>query len=408
MNTISESPAYSAPQAEAPARRTPLHKLDALTGCRFFAALAVVGYHYVPASLRTNLLVREILEHGFVSVSFFFALSGFVLTYNYAQQNPLNSNKFWLARFARIYPMYFIALALVGIFAVLSRHSNYWQTHSAQFILGGILSLFCLQAWLPQTALCWNFPGWSLSCEAFFYACFPFLLKRLKTLQTKATLVLSGLCWLAALALPLVFVAAGPFVSATGWATEANRTLDDLWISYAPITQLPAFAFGICLGLLFLRHRKIGTGHSWLQEAALIAALVATLALFHFGPHKMLFNNGLLLPVFGVFIYCLAAGRSALAAFLGTAPLRVLGDASYAMYILQAPLWGLTRYVMAALHVGNADDKQSLPYFLVFLALLLSASVLGSIYAEPFIRVRIISLFAERNSARESRVPSAA
>lgn len=53
------------------------------------------------------------LEHGYLAVSFFFILSGFILTYNYADRWPsVSLREYLLARFARIYPIYLLALLL--------------------------------------------------------------------------------------------------------------------------------------------------------------------------------------------------------------------------------------------------------------------------------------------------------
>ena len=76
-----------------------------LTSVRFFAALIVILYHY-DAELKPYLpsLVWNFINHGYVGVSFFFVLSGFVLTLNYiAVDGALTTTKrkFWRARFAR-------------------------------------------------------------------------------------------------------------------------------------------------------------------------------------------------------------------------------------------------------------------------------------------------------------------
>ncbi len=56
------------------------NKLDQLTSLRFFAALMIVFHHL--EGLFGISIVRFHLDHG---VSFFFVLSGFILTYVYPQ-----------------------------------------------------------------------------------------------------------------------------------------------------------------------------------------------------------------------------------------------------------------------------------------------------------------------------------
>jgi len=62
--------------------------LNALTGIRFIAALYVVLFHYLdPArldlALPAHFAVYHLVRYGYVGVSVFFVLSGFVLAYNY-------------------------------------------------------------------------------------------------------------------------------------------------------------------------------------------------------------------------------------------------------------------------------------------------------------------------------------
>ena len=89
----------------------------ALTSIRAFAALEVVLLHTLfelggkPAQALPG-VVTGLLTKGGMAVSFFFVLSGFILAYTYCDADSgLRGTrvKFWRARFARIYPLYFLA-----------------------------------------------------------------------------------------------------------------------------------------------------------------------------------------------------------------------------------------------------------------------------------------------------------
>src|SRR4051812_28588887 len=90
--------------------------MNALTGVRFFAAFLVAVFHYVsngrvPPTWQPPGLVRC----GFIAVSFFFVLSGFIMTTKYAGaifEKRLSTHQFLLRRVFRIYPVYFVALLL--------------------------------------------------------------------------------------------------------------------------------------------------------------------------------------------------------------------------------------------------------------------------------------------------------
>src|SRR5438128_7044986 len=90
------------------ASAAPVH-LKPLTGLRFLAALLVVLYH---VDLASRLPLSPIVGIGYVGVSFFFVLSGFILAYTYLDAHGrLNRSRgaFWGARIARVYPVYLVA-----------------------------------------------------------------------------------------------------------------------------------------------------------------------------------------------------------------------------------------------------------------------------------------------------------
>jgi len=160
------------------------HPLQALTGLRFFLALWVVVFHLVPATPGLAIAwlpgapdaVNCLLRTGYVAVTVFFVLSGFVLAYNYDLGAPWcgkQRRRFAIARFSRVYPAYFAGLLSLIPVAVY----RLWRDIplGEYSFSSGILNLLLLQAWSPRHALSWNYPGWSLSCEAFYYAIFPFL-----------------------------------------------------------------------------------------------------------------------------------------------------------------------------------------------------------------------------------------
>src|SRR4051812_36108782 len=77
-------PLADSPMAAGPgAGRTP-RRIDALTGVRFLAAALVLVFHYGAtyiARAGAPPFVGNFLHHGYLGVSLFFTLSGFILTY---------------------------------------------------------------------------------------------------------------------------------------------------------------------------------------------------------------------------------------------------------------------------------------------------------------------------------------
>lgn len=110
-------------------------------------------------------------------MSFFVILSGFVLTWSRSDSD--RPAPFYRRRFARIYPAYFaVWLAVVAEDVVVDR----------DFEPASLAALTLLQAWVPVESI--YFSGvalfWTLSCEAFFYAVFPFIVRRVAALSSPA------------------------------------------------------------------------------------------------------------------------------------------------------------------------------------------------------------------------------
>ena len=83
-----------------------------LTSLRFiFACMVFAAHCYVIDPHFSHFLYKE----GFVGVSFFFVLSGFIIAYNYQwrfQENTVSTRAFWIARFGRVYPLHLATLLL--------------------------------------------------------------------------------------------------------------------------------------------------------------------------------------------------------------------------------------------------------------------------------------------------------
>src|SRR5690242_15865960 len=103
--------------AQVPPRRLTERRppLRALTGVRFMAAFYVVAYHSLPflkSHYRLYPAVEQFLSNGYLAVGFFYLLSGFILAYTYEGKigNLREYMRYLVARFARIYPVYLLAL----------------------------------------------------------------------------------------------------------------------------------------------------------------------------------------------------------------------------------------------------------------------------------------------------------
>jgi len=301
----------------------------------------VVVFHCGQNALEgTPASVRGFFQNGYQAVSFFFVLSGFVLAYNYldlTRQSKIKTSdtKFWIARVARIYPLYLVALVVAIVpFAYSAAVAS---IISAPILFGGLVFVpLMLQAWLPALALAWNLPAWSLSVEAFFYAVFPWIARRAFSERLKAR------------ALPLAFSLVVGFgllchaifpLNETGAKTPHDGGMHH-FMAYFPLVHLPTFFFGMTLGHFFLARVAGNSGnrrrHDWLLMFSTLCILV--LFALHGRIPPVLLSNVILVPLYGALILSVANSRQALSRFLGHPAMVTLGEASYGIYILHIPL----------------------------------------------------------------------
>jgi peptidoglycan/LPS O-acetylase OafA/YrhL len=310
---------FSLPSANRP-------EIPALTSLRFFAALWVALFHIREIGLWRGggAAYSAVARLGYLGVSFFFVLSGFILVYVYAGRNVTKS-RFWQARFARIYPAYAFSL-LVTLPAVIYGLPYMKKMHLTALVLTSFPLLF--EAWVPRVLFFWNTPAWSLSVEVIFYLLFPFIVLRLQKFNPRALFLWITGAWLASLIITITYVLLRP----DGVAHTTTQSNDLDWLSvvkFNPIARLPEFLLGMGVGAIFLRmHAR---ARSWLIIAGALFVLLG-IALQDWIPYPIM-HTGLLAPAFALLILGFAT-QPAWTRFLAAKPLILLGEASYSFYLL--------------------------------------------------------------------------
>jgi peptidoglycan/LPS O-acetylase OafA/YrhL len=177
----------------------PRADLKALTGIRGIAAWLVVLYHVrLGAAWALPEPVMAALAKGYLAVDLFFMLSGFVLWLNYADRVRTGGlaqvPNFLARRIARIWPLHLFMLAGAMAFVLAVAASG--RPPSDHYPWSELpLHIAMIQNWGFTSALTWNDPAWSISCEFAAYLMFPFLVlaadwKRLSTPALVAMLLL--------------------------------------------------------------------------------------------------------------------------------------------------------------------------------------------------------------------------
>ncbi|MFJ9813409.1 acyltransferase family protein [Streptomyces sp. NPDC101158] len=346
--TLSHRPSGQAVPAvaHAPARRAASRpaRLPGLTGLRFVAALLVFVYHatYVPVFADGGVQQSYAFlagKAGNLGVSFFFVLSGFVLTW--AARADDSAPRFWRRRFFKIFPSHVVVFALA--LALLPLSGMPFKP------LEATANLLLVQSWLPDSDFmiyAINGVTWSLSVELAFYAVFPLLLRLVRAIRPERLWASALGVVAAAVLVPAVTSAAldGPpnmMVPGVSWA--------QLWVGYfAPPVRALEFVAGMLTARLVLEGRwklRIGVAPAVLLVAAAYAASLYLPVVYGFA--------ALFVAPLSVLIAAVAQrdaeGRHGL---LASRPMRWLGEASYNVFLLNllvllnlhaaigAPAWG--------------------------------------------------------------------
>jgi peptidoglycan/LPS O-acetylase OafA/YrhL len=356
-----------------------IEKIHPLTSLRFFAAFLVVLFHTlfkVFPAFQDNFMGRSI-SVGFVSVSFFFLLSGYILAVVYLRGGgPLDHRKFFAARFARVYPLFLVTLVLdapmIFLREMASEGSRKGLVDTATMFAG---STVMLQAWFLRF-LGIDVPNWSLSVETFFYLSFPLLGSLLWRLR-------GARIWLTAL---LIYAGGEALV----WG--AFHYLSEVKMMFVPLLHLSTFALGILWARWQMENGKSARQtpvREWQVYAVLAgaAAVFACVVNFLSGVPGAYLQDGLLAPIFLALIWAVSSTKSWISRVLSLPWLVILGEASYGLYLIHIPVW----HLVVLLHL----DKSQAAYP-AYLAVCVGLSVLSLYFLEKPARRALLGRLAVR------------
>jgi peptidoglycan/LPS O-acetylase OafA/YrhL len=389
--------------ATVPSSKRTESRLDSLTALRFIAAAMIVVSHSAgkfncdPHNTIENLPLAQ-------GVSFFFVLSGFILTYVYKDLAGLKQTLHFLAaRIARVWPVFFVS-GVVTYF--LSPVSLLPKTPIDTFTIF-TSQFFMLHGWVPQRLFYFSLdtPSWSISTEFFFYLAFPLLILNLrKTWLTKLLLVA---------ALPITLICLCQFYNLP-FIGEERQASSHALLYINPLSRIFEFYLGMltCLGLTKLRTYQFNPLLVTVAELGSIAVIAGMLC----NIEPWLFKSGITtaIPALSIYLkYCgnalgyvaviLAVGleRGYLSKVLRLPVLVLLGEVSYSVYLLHYPvlLWYLNNRLIF-LH-----EPRVLRYA-GFWVVLIALSTMAFFLLEKPARTRLRKLFDVLIEGRKPKQPA--
>ncbi|WP_343552103.1 acyltransferase [Pantoea sp.] len=322
-------------------------RLNALTSLRFFAAMGVFIHHFHFFEHTKSAFAQQVYKvfyEGFVGVTFFYILSGFIISYSYNQHKKAGKYsipQFLRNRVARLYPTHLLTLAIAAS-VYLTKEA--WAYVDMNTLYANIL---LAQSIFPSIPYFFGFNGvsWSVSTEMFFYLGFILLV----TFNTKQ---LIGI-WIALLAMIIWFLTFMSSSDVAYWALYIN-----------PVFRAVDFVTGM---LLFRLYVSRDFAMTFKKATALEIVSLVALAGFAFVGMKHV-NMLLRLDIYYIapmaaVVFIFAIGKGWVSKLLSNRYLVLLGEASFSLYMIHQIL--INYAVREYSSWVNIDSMKSVITFMV-------------------------------------------
>jgi len=333
--------------------------LPGLNGIRAIAALTVITSHtdefsYLFNKHEVGFRAKDMAQYA---VTLFFVLSGFLITYllllEKGKYNTIAFKKFYMRRILRIWPVYFLIVAIVGSLVGLSgilpeprnnlSHIFYYVFFipNVPFALGGTFAALT--------------PLWSVGVEEQFYAFWPLLINKSKNIP-KALVLFIG-CYLS-IKVALQYL---PFTSV-------------YHVFY--ITRLDCMAIGGLGAYLVLnKHNLLNIIYSKPVQIVCWALFAGSLLVHSFHIFSIL-DHEIYSVIFLILILNVSTNKSSIIKLENKA-LRFIGRISYGMYAYHMLFIFLLGKVLTPMLSNTPNDVAMLIVYVITLALTISFSYLS-------------------------------
>lgn len=251
-----------------------------LDGLRLFAALCVVFFHFafrgaaaeVTPALDLPLWLVSMSQYGYLGVSLFFMISGFVIAYSAEGRAPL---EFAAARFARLYPSHLAAVTLTFIVTMAFGAPVFYTSFGQYFANLSMFAPMFGQEFMDGVY-------WSIALEVIFYS-WVFLLLAFGLFEKSGERIL--LCWLLISLVNELFLGLKPlrflFLTEYSGFFAAGILIYRLRAGKSGLAALPLLALSFAVSMhtsltgVRIIAEKYNAEYSGLATASIIAAAFA-------------------------------------------------------------------------------------------------------------------------------------
>lgn len=254
-------------------------------------------------------------------LTFFFILSGWVLTHTYYEKilhKAFDIKKYYQKRLLRLYPIHFITFLLSIPFVV--------ALHRAASLNITIANILLVHAFIPSADFLFSYNGmsWCLSIFLFLYLLFPLLIS--------VTAHFDKFIRKYPLLIALVVIAGlGLYIHVTNY-------FDPLWYAYnfSPFERIVDFTVGICIYFI-VKNIKVGKFFMTLTEIGAISLIIAAHWYAYLVPfwtmHKYMRDLYFIIP-WGVIVGVFSFSDGIFSKILSWKPLVALGSISLEFFLI--------------------------------------------------------------------------
>lgn len=319
-------------------------------------------------------------------VSFFFVLSGFILTYVYSDlKGWYNIKLFYKARFAGIWPVYIVSF----IFGYLLLNYKINMDTLISFLL-------MIQSWFPISTYYFSYNAvvWSISTEFFFYLLFPLLISSWDTTKLKKTSL--SLITLVILMLVSNYFELLSYSKPEDHSINLGITTHGL-LYISPLSRIFEFIFGMLIAHIYINNinSKNTELMSTIYEVITIILIVISMMYMKFFINFT--NNSFLSPAlghwlvhsgsmfaFGLLIYVIAKGNGKISNILKKPFFVILGEISFSIYLFHQILLIYYRQNISIFSYYSNEIT-----FIIYLVVLICISYLAWYFIEIPFRKRL-------------------
>ena len=334
--------------------------INQLTFTRFLAASLIVLLHFGAFLKEKNIyFINAIWEHFNLGVSYFYVLSGFVMYTAYSNKNNLNLKSFYIKRFSRIYPLHILCLVFI-----ISVNFFYISDYNIpKLAIGSHLVL--IQSWIPRTVLTLNAPAWSISVEMFFYLLFPIFFALIKKYNFK-------IIFLSIVAFNIINQIIFNYYYFSEYYIGFKP--DGYFLFYNPLLHLNSFLIGILFGYIYKKNTLKKSNY----DKHIFLTLILLIS-FIFICKDIFIHNGFFAIPFGILIILISNNTGKITEIFNNKYLIYLGNISFALYLLQMPVFRFSSELFKYLNLNN----KSVNFFISFSLLIIISSLVYNYFEKP-------------------------